>query len=134
MLTVLTPPSQSLKDSGSLESYLSSVKSWLDSNPNEGQSTLTSLHAKSSTPLTCTRPITVISILIVNSDNLPASDYVGPFTDSGVFKSVYTPTTATISVSNWPTLGSMIDSGGRVVVFMDNQADFGSVPWIIDGQ
>lgn len=47
---------------------------------------------------------------------------------------MYTPTSATISVGNWPTLGEMIDAGGRVVVMMDAQADFGTVPWLIDGE
>lgn len=98
-----------LLDGGSFTSYLTTLKSWLDGNPNE-----------------------VVSILIVNSDNLPATNFITPFTDSEIIKSVYTPTSATININNWPTLGEMIDSGGRVVVMMDAEADFNSVPWLID--
>jgi hypothetical protein len=34
--------------------------------------------------------------------------------------------------TDWPTLGSMIDSGKRVVVFMDAGADQATVPFILD--
>ena len=33
--------------------------------------------------------------------------------------------------SGWPTLGQMIDSGKRVVVFMDSGADNGGVDYIL---
>jgi len=29
-------------------------------------------------------------------------------------------------------MGSLIDGGKRVLAFMDNQADFSQVPWLID--
>jgi hypothetical protein len=35
----------------------------------------------------------------------------------------YIPPSLPIKQSDWPTLGSMIDSGKRVVVFLDSQAD-----------
>ena len=35
--------------------------------------------------------------------------------------------------SQWPTLGTLIDSGKRLVTFMDANADFTAVPYIIDG-
>jgi hypothetical protein len=46
---------------------------------------------------------------------------------------VYQPAGAVTAIDAWPTLGSMIESGGRMVVFMDYAADFNSVGWIIDG-
>jgi hypothetical protein len=33
--------------------------------------------------------------------------------------------------SDWPTLGQLIDSGKRVVVFLDSGADVSSVPFIL---
>lgn len=35
--------------------------------------------------------------------------------------------------TDWPTLGSMIDNGTRLVTFMDAGASFSEVPYIIDG-
>ena len=45
----------------------------------------------------------------------------------------FTPTAAVTTVFGWPNLASMIDSGKRLVTFLDNQADFTTVPYIIDG-
>lgn len=33
--------------------------------------------------------------------------------------------------SDWPTLGQLIDSGKRVIVFLDSGADVSSVPFIL---
>ncbi|CED84310.1 PLC-like phosphodiesterase, TIM beta/alpha-barrel domain [Phaffia rhodozyma] len=98
-----------LLDGGLFSDYLTEVNTWVVANPNE-----------------------VLSILIVNSDNLNASMYGAVFETSGLDKVSYAPTKATTSVADWPTLGSMIDSGLRVVTFMDNSADFTTVPYIID--
>ncbi|KAG6862161.1 hypothetical protein C0995_004243 [Termitomyces sp. Mi166 len=76
---------------------------------------------------------TVLSILIVNIDNAPASTFASVYTGAGVDAVSYAPTTSPIQASAWPTLGSMIDSGKRLVTFMDNQADLTAVPYIIDG-
>lgn len=37
-----------------------------------------------------------------------------------------------MALNDWPTLGAMIDSGKRVVVFLDNGAESGSVPYLMD--
>ncbi|KAG1875526.1 PLC-like phosphodiesterase [Suillus subalutaceus] len=87
----------SLFDGGSLQTYLTTVKAWLDANPNE-----------------------VLSLLIVNSDTFPPSSY------DTVFKAVG------LDTIDWPTLGSLIDSGTRLITFMDSNANFSSVPYIID--
>jgi len=98
-----------LYNGGTLEDYLKKVKSWLDNNPNE-----------------------VISILMVNSDGFKPSDYDQVFQSTGIAALSYAPTTATLPAADWPTLGSLIDSGKRVVTFMDHGADYSSVPYIID--
>jgi len=45
---------------------------------------------------------------------------------------MYSPYAGQLTINEWPTLGSMIDSGKRVMAFMDNQADFSQVPYLID--
>jgi hypothetical protein len=90
-----------------------------------------------SCPLSCS-PLpncfpTVLSILIVNSDNFPPSAFDAVFKAVGLDALSFAPTAATTPNSGWPTLGSMIDSGKRLVTFLDTGADFNSVPYIIDG-
>ncbi|KAG5654708.1 hypothetical protein H0H81_007464 [Sphagnurus paluster] len=99
----------SLYDGGSLQNYLKTVKTWLDANPNE-----------------------VLSLLIVNIDNLPPTQYGTVFKAAGVDTISYAPPSSPIQASSWPTLGSMIDSGKRLVTFLDNQADITAVPYLID--
>ncbi|KAF8349695.1 PLC-like phosphodiesterase [Amanita rubescens] len=77
-----------LENGGTLLSYLMTVQSWLSTNPNE-----------------------VLTLLIVNSDDLFASQYDTVFKAAGL---------DTISYANWPTLGSMINAGTRLVTFLDN--------------
>ncbi|TFK56708.1 PLC-like phosphodiesterase [Heliocybe sulcata] len=98
-----------LFNGGTLQDYLTTVKTWMDANPND-----------------------VVSLLIVNSDDLPPSQYDTVFKAAGLDTMSYTPESSPITQSSWPTLGSMIDSGKRLVTFMDASADFTSVPYIID--
>ncbi|CAE7172344.1 unnamed protein product [Rhizoctonia solani] len=98
-----------LLDGGSLTDYLKKVKTWLDSNPNE-----------------------VISILIVNIDNQPASSFAAIYEAASMVDLSYAPATATVAADQWPTLGTLIDSGKRVLTFMDNGADATTAPYLID--
>lgn len=86
------------------------VKTWLDANPNE-----------------------VLSLLIVNIDNLPASAYGTVFARVGLDTISYAPTASPIPATGWPTLGTLIDSGKRLLTFLDNGADLAAVPYLIDG-
>ncbi|KZT30873.1 PLC-like phosphodiesterase [Neolentinus lepideus HHB14362 ss-1] len=99
----------SLYNGGTLQDYLTTVKAWMDSNPND-----------------------IVSLLIVNSDDLSPSQYDAVFKAVGLDNMSYTPESSAVTQSSWPTLGSMIDSGKRLVTFMDASADFSSVPYIID--
>jgi hypothetical protein len=99
----------SLYDGGPLSTYLATVKSWLDANPNE-----------------------VLSLLIVNSDNFLPTAYDAVFKGAGLDTMSYAPPSASIPATQWPTLGSLIDSGKRLITFMDASADFNSVSYIID--
>jgi|SRR6267154_577403 len=75
----------------------------------------------------------VLSLLIVNSNNLPPTNYDTVFKSVGLDTVSYSPPSASLPESGWPTLGTLIDSGKRLITFMDYNADFTSVPYIIDG-
>ncbi|KAL1951400.1 hypothetical protein VTO73DRAFT_549 [Trametes versicolor] len=98
-----------LFDGGSLQDYLTTVKTWMDANPND-----------------------VVSLLIVNSDDVAPSEFDTVFKAAGLDTLSYAPDSASLAASGWPTLGTLIDSGKRLVTFMDAEADFTSVPYIID--
>jgi hypothetical protein len=99
----------SFYDGGTLKDYLSIVKTWLDANPNE-----------------------VLTLLIVNINNLASTAFGDVFESVGLDTISYAPPTAIVRVFDWPTLGAMIDSGKRLVTFLDNNANFATVPYIID--
>ncbi|CAD6890101.1 unnamed protein product [Tilletia controversa] len=97
---------------GSLESYLSEVKAWVDEHPTE-----------------------VISLLIVNSDDLPASRFGQAYEASGLATKSYRPTITNdsgIARADWPTLGDLISADTPVVNFLASGADLQSVPYLID--
>ncbi|KAJ7161349.1 PLC-like phosphodiesterase [Mycena crocata] len=98
-----------LFNGGTLEDYLKKVKTWMDANTEE-----------------------VVTLLIVNIDNLQAAQYGTVFASVGLDKMSYAPSTSPLTASAWPTLGSMIDAGTRLVTFLDNAADLTSVPYLID--
>lgn len=98
-----------LYDAGPLTTYLQSVKTWMDSNPNE-----------------------VVSILLVNINNLAASAFGADFQSAGLVPLSYVPPSTSLPASQWPTLGSMIDAGTRLVTFMDNGANDTNFPYLID--
>lgn len=81
-------------DVGSLSSYLSPIKTWLDRNPNE-----------------------VVTLLLTNGDAIPVSQFGSVFAALGLDKYAYAPGTR-LAIDQWPTLQSMIDAGKRLVVFM----------------
>ncbi|KAJ7587186.1 PLC-like phosphodiesterase [Mycena floridula] len=97
-----------LFDGGLVVDYLTKVKTFLDANPNE-----------------------VITLLFTNPEGLSMSDVWAPaFQTSGISDLAFVPPHIPMKRSEWPTLGSMIDSGKRVVVFIDSGVD-NSVPYIL---
>lgn len=80
-----------LLDAGSLESYLTVIREWMDNNVND-----------------------VVTLLIVNSDGFNASDFGPIFESSGIDQYAYTPT----STTSWPTLSDMISADTRLVTFI----------------
>jgi len=82
-----------LLDAGPLTTWLSEIRTWMDSNPRE-----------------------VVTLIIVNSDNIPASEYGPLFTSAGISKYGYTPTST--PQRTWPTLQQMISANTRLVTFI----------------
>ncbi|KAJ9092569.1 hypothetical protein QFC21_006800 [Naganishia friedmannii] len=99
----------SLQSSGPLSNYLSTLSTWLAANPTE-----------------------IVTLLITNPESIPPSTFGQDFVAAGLDKLAYSPASTATSRDEWPTLGAMIDQGKRLVVFMDYNADFGAVPYIID--
>ncbi|KAI9026458.1 PLC-like phosphodiesterase [Phycomyces nitens] len=95
----------SILDAGSASSVLDTVAKWLDEHPRE-----------------------VITIMWNNLYNMKASHLANVYSASKIAPYLYTHD----SSKPWPTLKAMIDSGKRVVNFVDSQADEKNVPWLMD--
>lgn len=94
-------------DGGSLEDWLGEVKTWADQNPRE-----------------------VLSLLLVNEQNISPSKFATAFKSSGVDSLSWQPSGKIDSKSQWPTLSSMLDSGKRIVTFLSAGAG-DSVPYLL---
>jgi hypothetical protein len=102
------------------------VKAWLDKNPNEG--IVVWDHPRLPELI---ETFVVVTLLVTNPDSLEVLQYWAPsFVESGIDKVAYAPSSP-VSRGNWPTLGQMIDSGQRVVVFMDFNSNTTEVPYIL---
>lgn len=94
---------------GAIEYWLGQIKNWTDANPNE-----------------------VVTLLIVNSDGLSPSQFDLAFQSTGLIDKMYSPTSATISKTDWPTLGTLIDSSKTVISFLTTEANYNSIPYLLD--
>lgn len=86
------------EDSGSLSDYLKTVVSWLSAHPQQ-----------------------VVTLLLTNGDNVDVSLFDSAFKNANAVDLVYTPAdgaAAPLKLDSWPTLGDMINSGKRLVVFL----------------
>ncbi|KAF2803260.1 uncharacterized protein BDZ99DRAFT_468236 [Mytilinidion resinicola] len=99
----------SLLDSGTLESWLSSIKSWLDTNKND-----------------------VVTILLVNSDDAAASDLGPSFKDSGISDYAYTPPSSSAAPTSWPTLENLISNNTRLITFVASLTPDTAYPYLMD--
>lgn len=116
-----------LLNAGPLQDELTTVRQWIDAHPYD-----------------------VVTILLVNSDfvdvnlcempkllqecwhltNLPID--VDPIQNAGLGPYLYLPPKVPMHREDWPTLGDMILTNKRVVVFMDYNANQTQVPYILD--
>lgn len=95
-------------DDGPLEDYLAKVNTWAQANPNE-----------------------VVTVLVTNPELTDPSEFGAAFEKAGLAQRAYKPQSPTMAFPDWPTLGSLIDAGTNVVVFMDSKADTSKVDFII---
>jgi hypothetical protein len=93
------------EDAGSVVSYLSEIKRWMDGNPNE-----------------------VVTVLLTNGDGVATSEFDSAYSSAGLKGYVYAPTTdgSTLPIGQWPTLGQLIAAGTRLVAFQGKP--FSTVP------
>lgn len=84
-----------LEDAGTLESYLGTVKKFLDANANE-----------------------VVTILLTNGDSVDITEFGKTFASSGIDSYAFVPSSNPLPIGDWPTLGELISSGKRLVVFL----------------
>ncbi|KAJ7259776.1 PLC-like phosphodiesterase [Mycena rebaudengoi] len=98
-----------LFDGGPVLDYLKNVKTFLDANKDE-----------------------VLTLIFTNPEGVSVKDVWKPiFDEAGISDLAFVPPALPVKRSDWPTLGSMIDSGKRVVVFLDANADPAAVPFIL---
>lgn len=97
----------SLLDAGTLSSWLSEIKSWMDSNPNE-----------------------VVTILLVNGAGASASALAEAYTNSSMADLAYTPSSLA-ATDDWPTLSALISNGTRVMNFVATLDDNTAAPYLM---
>ncbi|KAE9974472.1 hypothetical protein EG328_003802 [Venturia inaequalis] len=99
-----------LYDAGPLTTWLASISTWLDANPNE-----------------------VVTLLLVNSVNADASTLAAQFSTSGIKKFAYTPTTVPTSAAGWPTLQTLITANTRLITFVASlPSGNAAAPYLLD--
>lgn len=98
-----------LLNAGTVESYLTTVATWVKAHPYD-----------------------VVTILLGNGDLVDVTDFVDPIQNSGLAPYLYVPSLIPMTLDDWPTLSYMILRQKRVVLFMDYKADQDTVPYILD--
>ncbi|KAL9946018.1 hypothetical protein ACHAQF_002471 [Verticillium nonalfalfae] len=106
--------SANVLSAGPITDWLTEVKNWVEEHPFD-----------------------VITILLGNGGYgdvayAPAEMYVPWIESTGILQYVYQPPVRPMVLDDWPTLGSMILKGQRVVMFMDYEADPERFPWLLD--
>jgi len=77
-------------------------------------------------------PFEVVTLLIGNGDYSNVNLFKQPLEESGLARMAYIPPKPVMNITDWPTLGEMILTGQRVVIFMDYKANWSEVDYIID--
>lgn len=93
-----------LEDAGPLGGLLETVKTFLDANPAE-----------------------VVTLLLTNHGGFPGTAFGDVFREVGLESYAFVPAEGGSALGQWPTLGDMIVSGKRLVVFMGSLPALNSV-------
>ena len=115
-----------LIDGGSLDDYLLTTKAWLEENPKEGK------HPPD--PLLRIPMGAVVTFLFV-STNPSLRNWAETYRRTGFDRLSYAPPAskrANMSISDWPTIEEMIDSGKRAVTFLSSRANEQYVPYLLN--
>ncbi|PCG96318.1 Hypothetical protein PENO1_027260 [Penicillium occitanis (nom. inval.)] len=97
-----------LLDAGTLESWLSEIKTWLDGNPND-----------------------VVTVLLVNSDDATDSELATVFESANITDYAYTPS-FTSATTAWPTLQELISNGTRLMTFVASLSSNSNAAYLMD--
>jgi len=98
-----------LFDGGLLSDYLTKVLTWIKANPND-----------------------VVTLLIVNSDDLQASAFAAVYQQVGMDAVSFSPANPVTVPSAWPTLSDIIAGGKTAITFLDNGADSTQATYLLD--
>ncbi|KAL2132464.1 hypothetical protein VTI74DRAFT_3770 [Chaetomium olivicolor] len=98
-----------LLDAGPLTDWLRTVKEWVAGHPYD-----------------------VVTVLLGNGNYSTPDKYYQAIEASGILQYVFTPAVIPMGVDDWPTLGQLILSGQRVVMFLDYMANQTAYPWLLD--
>lgn len=99
-----------LLNAGTLANYLSTIKTWLDANPDE-----------------------VVTLLLVNGAHLDIDTFSKPFEEASIIDYAFVPSTSPEKLPQeaWPTYGTLINDNKRLIIFLDSGADESQVPYIL---
>jgi hypothetical protein len=97
-----------LYDGGKVTDYFAKVKNFLDRHPND-----------------------VLTMIIANPENISTAVWKPIFESTGLANMTYVPPQIPMTRDEWPTLGEMLNSGRRLVVFLDKGAENNSVPYLL---
>ncbi|KAH8712269.1 PLC-like phosphodiesterase [Phaeosphaeriaceae sp. PMI808] len=99
-----------LLDAGSLQSWLTEIKNWMDKNTND-----------------------VVSIILVNADNASPSDLGPQFASAGIDKLAYAPPSQSVIPKAWPTLDALISNNTRLMTFVASLSQLSpQYPYLMD--
>jgi hypothetical protein len=78
-------------------------------------------------------PNDIVTILIVNSDDLQASAYASVYQQAGLDALSFSPANPVTVQTAWPTLSDIIGAGKTVINFLDNGANPAQATYLLDG-
>ncbi|KAI5304970.1 hypothetical protein KEM56_005580 [Ascosphaera pollenicola] len=100
-----------MENAGPLKTLLERLDSWLIQNPNE-----------------------VVTLLFTQGQRFDVETLDRVFQSTDITQRAYVPPTnpAPLPFDKWPTLGDLIASGKRLIVFIDYNANTASVPYLLN--
>lgn len=96
-----------LYDAGSLVSWLSEIKQWIDMNPNE-----------------------VVTLVLVNAANAAASQIASDYVNSGIINYAFTPLAN--MQQPWPSLSSLISANTKLITFVASLSENSAAPYLLN--